>query len=586
MKRRTFLHSTALAAAALGAGTLVDAATQRRPNVIVILTDDQGYGDFSFTGNPVLKTPHTDRLAAQSVRFTDFHVAPVCTPTRGQLMTGNDCLHNLASAVTAGRTIMRRDMPTMADLFQKAGYTTGLFGKWHLGHSYPDRPMDRGFDKAVWFKGWGLQSEIEFDNDYVTPRYLDDLVEKRSTKYCTDLWFDEAIAWIRAQAAAKKPFFAYIPTNTPHLPMWPPDSHAKLYEGQVPPQVAAFFAMIANYEDNFGRLEQFLKEAGLFEDTILVFACDNGGTVGRTVTNWGLRDFKSSHYEGGHRVPCLLRWPGGDLDQGMDVTSPTQIQDILPTLLDLCDIPARGVKFDGRSLVPMIRKRPVPDRMLVVQFGLRDRPAKYDAAVIWNQWRLQKGTELYDIEADRAQANNVASAHPDVVARMRDYYDKWWAKREPGFSQPVPILLGVKGADTELLTCIDWWEVDCDNINFVSNGTGGPRGGQWHVDVQTAGTFRFELRRWPFHTSMALGSQGPRQTITGRPLTQPVKLMPAYQVVLAADGREQSVAVKPEDVGGTLEVKLSKGRHILQGWLRGQDGTDLCGAYYAQITKV
>jgi hypothetical protein len=211
---------------------------------------------------------------------------------------------------------------------------------------------------------------------------------------------------------------------------------------------------------------------------------------------------------------------------------------------------------------------------------------KYDAAIIWKQWRLQRGTELYDIEADRAQTRNVAADHPDVMARMRAHYEAWWAEREPEFSQPVPVVMGAPGHDPSILTSVDWWEVDCDNINFVSNGTGGPRGGPWHVDVQTAGTYRVELRRWPFHTNMAIGSVGPRQTITGRALTQPVKQMPAYSAVLAADGKEQSVAVTPESVGGTLQVTLTRGRHVLQGWFRGQDGADLCGAYYAQFTRV
>lgn len=585
MKRRTFLESSALAAAALGAGPLAQAAAARRPNVIVILTDDQGYGDFSLTGNPVVKTPHTDALAKGGVRFTNFHVTPVCTPTRGQLMTGCDALHNLSCAVTAGRTVPRRDMPTMAELFRQAGYATGLFGKWHLGHSYPDRPMDRGFDKAVWFKGWGLQSEIEFDNDYVTPRYLDDLVEKRSELYCTDLWFQEAMQWMHAQAAARQPFFVYLPTNTPHLPMWPPPGYEGLYADQAP-NVAAFFQMIANFEDNLGRMEQWLKDAGLFEDTIIAYTCDNGGTLGRTVYNGGLRDSKASHYEGGHRVPCFIRWPAGGVDSGAEITTPTQVQDLLPTLLELADVPARNAKFDGQSLVPLIRDRAFDERILIVQYGLRQRPVKYDAAIIWKQWRLQRGTELYDIEADRAQTKDVAAEHPDVIARLRAHYDAWWAEREPEFSQPVPVVIGAPGHDPSILTSVDWWEVDCDNINFVSNGTGGPRGGPWHVDVQTAGDYRVELRRWPFHTNMAIGSVGPRQTITGRPLTQPVKQMPAYAVVLAADGREQQVAVTPESVGATLQVTLTKGRHVLQGWFRGQDGTDLCGAYYAQLTRV
>jgi arylsulfatase A-like enzyme len=479
MKRRKFLQSTALTAAALGAGSLPAlGAGRRRPNVIVILTDDQGYGDFSMNGNPVLKTPVIDQFASQAVRFTDFHAAPVCTPTRGQLMTGNDALHNLASAVTAGRTVPRRDMPNMAELYRKAGYATGIFGKWHLGHVYPDRPMDRGFDKAIWFKGWGLQSEDEFDNDYVNPRYLDGTTEKRASAYCTDLWFNEAIDWMGQQQRQGKPFFAYIPTNAPHLPMWPPQEYVARYQGRVEPNVAAFFAMIANIDDNVGRLDQWLKDHGIFDDTVVVFLTDNGGTVGRTVFNAGLRDFKSSHYEGGHHVPCLLRYPAAGFEAGMEVRTPTQVQDVLPTLLDICNINARGTRFDGASLVPLARRTRFADRMLVVQFGLRDRPAKYDASVIWNQWRLQKGVELYDIVADRAQKNDVAASHPDVASRMRSYYDAWWARLEPGFSKPIPLLVGSPAENPVMLTCIDWWEVDCDNINFVSQGVGGPRGGR------------------------------------------------------------------------------------------------------------
>lgn len=586
MKRRSFLGSTAMTAAALGAGGIGQAAAQRpRPNVIVIMTDDQGYGDFSLLGNPVLKTPAMDRLATDGLLFTNFHVAPVCTPSRSQLMTGNDCLHNRSSAVTAGRTVVRRDMPMMAELLRQGGYATGLFGKWHLGHAWPDRPMDRGFDRAVWFKGWGLQSEIEFDNDYVNPRYLDELQEKRASLYCTDLWFQEAMQWMHARAGAAAPFFAYIATNTPHMPLWPPPGYEHLYADQQP-NVAAFFQMIANLDANIGLLDQWLHDARLFDDTLVVFLGDNGGTAGRTLFNAGFRDSKASNYEGGHRVPCFLRWPAGELGDARRIDTPTQVQDLLPTVLELCDVPARNVRFDGRSLVPLVREGSFDERMLIVQYGQRQRPVKYDAAVIFRQWRLQKGTELYDIEADRAQTRDIAAQHPDVVAQMRNHYDAWWAKLEPGFDEPVPVLLGAPGHDHTLLTSVDWWEVDCDNINFVSNGTGGPRGGPWHVDVQRDGRYRIELRRWPFHTAMSLGSEGPRQTIHGRPLTQPVKRMPAHSVVLDADGTQQTVTVTPDDLGATFEVELARGAHRLQGWLRDREGNDLCGAYYAGVTRL
>jgi arylsulfatase A-like enzyme len=587
MKRRRFLKNTALTAAALSTASLQRfASAKKKPNVIVILTDDQGYGDLSCTGNPVLKTPSTDRLAAESVRFTDFHVAPVCTPTRGQLMTGMDALHNLACTVTSGRTMIRRDIPIMADFFRKGGYTTGLFGKWHLGHAYPDRPMDKGFDKCIWFKGWGLQSEIEFDNDYDCPVYLDGTEQKKSSLYCTDLWFKEAIDWMAQQKGKGKPFFVYLPTNAPHMPLWPPDKYKDMYRDKVGPDVAAFFAMIANLDDNIGRLDQWLKKNELYKDTIVVFLTDNGATVGRQLFNSGLREFKSSHYEGGHRAACFIRCPDSGFEAGLDVATPAQVQDVLPTLLELCELSPKNAAFDGVSLLPLMNKKQIKDRMFVVQYGERQRPIKHDAAVIWNQWRLQKGSELYDIVKDRGQKTDVSKEFPEIAARMKAFYEEWWGKLDPALNEPIPMLIGSSFENPVLLTSIDWWEVDADNINFVSQGIGGPRGGVWTVQVEREGKYRVELRRWPFHTNKPIGSEGPRSTINGRPLDHQFKLMPAYGAVLETNGVEQRAAVTPESLGAVFQISLNKGKSKLQGWFQGDKGNDLCGAYYALVTRL
>jgi arylsulfatase A-like enzyme len=587
MKRRRFLKTTALTAAALSTAPLHPfAAAKKKPNVIVILTDDQGYGDMSCNGNPILKTPSTDQLAAASVRFTDFHVCPVCTPTRGQLMTGRDALHNLACAVTSGRTMLRRDIPTMAELFRKGGYTTGLFGKWHLGHAYPDRPMDKGFDKCVWFKGWGLQSEIEFDNDYDCPSYLDGTEQKKASVYCTDLWFQEAVAWMGEQSGGGKPFFVYLATNVPHMPLWPPEKYANLYKDKVSPDETAFFAMIANLDDNIGSLDQWLKKNGLYDDTIVVFLTDNGGTAGRQVFNSGLRDFKSSNYEGGHRAACFIRWPNGGFEAALDVSTPAQVQDLLPTLLELCNVSYRNAAFDGVSLLPLMNKKQIKDRMFIVQYGQRKRPVKYDAAVIWNQWRLQNGTELYDIVKDRGQKADVSKEFPDIVGQMKAFYDGWWDKLDPSLNEPIPILIGSTFENPVLLTSIDWWEVDADNINFVSQAVGGPRGGAWTVQVEREGRYRIELRRWPFHTSQPIGSEGPRSTNMGRPLTHQFKLIPAHQAVLETNGVEQRVPTTPENLGAVFQISLSKGKSKLQGWFRDAKGEDLCGAFYALVTRL
>ena len=290
-----------------------------RPNVIVVITDDQGYGDLSYTGNPVLRTPALDRLQAESVRFTDFHVCPVCTPTRGELMTGCDSLRNGATFVSMGRALLRADLPTAADVFAANGYRTGLFGKWHLGDNYPYRPQDRGFQEAIWHPSWGITSAADvYGNDYFddTYRHRDRVEEFRG--YCTDVWFEQATSWIRRCVRGGDPFFAYVATNAPHGPLWVPDHYRDPYRGavaggRVTADHASFFAMIACIDDNLGRLDWFLHQNGLYDDTIFVFMTDNGTATGEAVYNAGMRGRKSSIYDGGHRVPCLLRWPGGGI---------------------------------------------------------------------------------------------------------------------------------------------------------------------------------------------------------------------------------------------------------------------------------
>ncbi|MEM7479266.1 MAG: sulfatase-like hydrolase/transferase, partial [Planctomycetota bacterium] len=236
-----------------------------RPNVILILTDDQGYGDVSFHGNPVLKTPNLDVLANESVRFTDFHVAPMCSPTRGQLMTGIDAMRNGCTAVCEGRSMMRRELPTMANYFADSGYATGHFGKWHLGDSYPHRPQDRGFQETVHHRAWGITSLADHWNNRKNA-YFDPILEHNGTDkkyegYCTDIFFGEAMKWIEKQSREDKPFFCYLPTNTPHVPDIVAEKYWKQYEGEFERKrmPSKFYGMIANLDESLGQLEAFLK---------------------------------------------------------------------------------------------------------------------------------------------------------------------------------------------------------------------------------------------------------------------------------------------------------------------------------------
>ncbi|MGQ9562230.1 MAG: exo-alpha-sialidase [Thermogutta sp.] len=568
------------------------AKEQKQPNVVIVITDDQGLGDFSCMGNPILWTPHIDRLAAEGVRLTDFHVAPVCTPTRGQLMTGQDALRNGARSVPAGTNMMWRNVPTMAEIFRSNGYRTGLFGKWHLGDHYPDRPADRGFEKAIWFGGWGVSSDVEFDNDCLKIRYRDANQVSIADRYCTDFWFDQALAWMEECSKTKQPFFCYIATNAPHGPLWAQEKDALPYRTRVPGQVADFFGMIANIDENMGRLENWLIDSGLRDNTIVTFMTDNGGTAGRKVFNAGLREGKGSYYDGGHRVPCVIRWPAGRIQGGREVNQPTQVQDILPTLVELCrlNVPS-SVHFDGIGLATVLRdpQASLPDRMMVVQYGGRTRAEKNDGCVIWGHWRLVKGKELYDVSRDPGQERDVSQEHPDVVEKMRRFYDEWWEKIEPRVYDYQPLLVGTDQENPVILSSNYWAGVDVDNHHRVSAAEGGPRGGPYYLEVTKPGRYRIELRRWPFHCQESLGSPGPKVTVAGRSLENVIrsrKALPIAGAVLSIANQELQQESSPDALGIVFDLTLPAGRTTLQGWFRDSQGQDLCGAYYVSVERV
>ena len=313
-----------------------------RPNIVLVMTDDQGYGDLGWTGNPIIHTPHIDAFAKGSIRFTDFHVSPTCSPTRCSLMTGR---HEFRSGVT--HTIYERERMslkavTIAQVLKSAGYTTGIFGKWHLGDEDEYQPGRRGFDEVFIHGAGGIGQSYPGScgdapgNTYFNPAIRHNGRFEKTKGYCTDIFFGQALNWIEAKRKEKPPFFAYITPNAPHAPLQCPEEYAKRYEGKVDATVAKFYGMIENIDDNFGRLLAKLKEWKLEQDTLVIFMTDNGGTAGVPVFNAGLRDRKTSYYDGGHRVPCWVRWPAGKLGEPRDITTPAQIQDILPTLLDLC----------------------------------------------------------------------------------------------------------------------------------------------------------------------------------------------------------------------------------------------------------
>jgi arylsulfatase A-like enzyme len=559
-----------------------------RPNVIVVLSDDQGYADFSCHGNPVLKTPFLDKLYGESVRFGNFHVAPVCTPTRGQLMSGLDAMHNKACMVPSGRNIMRRDILTMPEIFAKNGYQTGIFGKWHLGDHYPDRPMDRGFQKCVWFKGWGLASEIEYDNDYYAVRYLDSLKVSYSGKYCTDFWFSEAIKWMGQMADEKKPFFTYLALNAPHGPLDSPTEDREFYLKQgVDKNVASFFGMIRNIDQNMAQLDQWLEKKNVKENTLIVFMNDNGGTAGVKTYNAGMKGMKGQNDEGGHRAACFVRYPNGNFGKPRTVDYPAEIQDLLPTFVDLFGLKTKA-KFDGQSLKPMLTQenKKFGDRMFVVQYGGRTRPEKYYCCVVWNSWRLVENKGLFDLSTDPGQKVDLADKHPEVLARMRAFYETWWKGVEPEVEKLIPLWVGSEKENPIMLTSNNWMGVDVDNRTVVANAAGTPRGGEMKIEVQEGGEYLVELSRWPFHLDRNLTISGPEKTFAETPLVTG-KALPIAAGCFSLNGAEPMIVNSdPEATRISFEVKLGKGNNTIQSWFRDSNGNDLKGAYYVRLQKM
>jgi len=548
-------------------------------------------------GHPFLKTPAIDRLHAESIRLTDFHVTPMCAPTRGALMSGMDPLKNGAQATSLGRQLLKPEIPTMADRFKEAGYRAGIFGKWHLGSSYPYRPMDRGFEESIYHLGFGLTGVEEYwNNDYYDMRYRHNGELKQAKGYCTDFWFDQAMTWMEAQIERDEPFFCYLPTNVPHFPMWIEDAYKEEFiepAKDARDDAPGFFGMIVELNENLDRLDQFLEEKDLKENTIVVFMTDNGHAGGAlNVYNAGMRGGKCSRYEGGHRVPGFIRWPGGGLRPPGEVDTPAQVQDILPTLLELCGIRSdAGQSIDGESLAPLLHGDDghLADRKFVVQY-FQNSVEKDDACVVWKKWRLVSGKELYDLEKDPGQEQDVAAAHPDVVAEMKAHYDAWWREVEPGLNDFSPLTVGSEAEPEVMLTSAEWENVRADGAGsprhmggkLAFGGGDATQGGPWNIHADREAVYRVELRRYPRESGLALAEAAPEfRAVAG--VVEAGVSAPIERVSLTVDGEPAEAKPEMTPQAAVYRARLSQGRHRLQGWFADGANNPVCGAYYAYI---
>ncbi|MBK5294249.1 MAG: arylsulfatase [Acidobacteriia bacterium] len=567
----------------------------QRPNVIVVMTDDQGYGDLSCHGNPVLKTPNIDALHKDSVRLTNYHVSPTCAPTRSALLTGRYTNATGAWHTIMGRSLLRPDETTLADCFRAGGYRTGIFGKWHLGDNYPCRPQERGFDEVLVHGGGGVsQTPDHFGNDYFDDTYLHNGKLEKYRGFCTDVWFENAMRFMSAEKQRGKPFFCYLPTNAPHGPMWAPDEYSARFRDVPGLREPGFFGMIANIDDNFGRMMRFLESRSLADNTIVIFTTDNGTASGAAVHNAGMRGQKGSPYEGGHRVPFFVRWPQGGLSGGRDVPQLAAHVDVLPTLMDLCGLKRTGKKqLHGRSLQPLLRgeSQRWSDRAITVDSQRMENLVKWrQAAVMTQQWRLvspgpggEPKLELYDIQKDPRQQKDIAGQHPDVVLRLQGEYEKWWTEVSQRAGEVVRIVLGNDAENPVRLTAHDWHGADVEKVWHQSGIRRGPEAvGHWEVLVEREGDYRFELRRWPKEVDLAIRAS--YQDAEPNREKTPGQAIGAVQAKLRIGGVEASVEVRAGDKAAVLAVRLKAGPAKLETWLLDGKGAAR-GAYFVYVER-
>lgn len=556
---------------------------KKRPNVIVVMTDDQGYGDIGAHGNTMIRTPNLDRLHSQSVRFTNFHVDPTCSQTRSSLMTGRYSTRTGVWHTIMGRSLMYHDEVAMSQYFSDAGYRTGFFGKWHLGDNYPMRPQDRGFQEVVAHGGGGItQTPDYWGNTYFNDTYYHNGTPEKFTGYCTDVFFDNALRFIEQNKS--DPFFVYLPTNVPHGPFNVADKYSGPYrEKGVSERMANFYGMIENADENMGRLMSKLKELDLEANTILIFLTDNGTAAGvarsnsqnrnSNATSWkgfnsGMRGQKGSPYDGGHRVPLFIRWPAGGVGGGQDIPTLAAHFDILPTLVEYCGLKRpEHVKFDGRSLDPLIRNQSQqwPDRTLFVHVQRQEIPPKWTrSAIMTDRWRLNNQNELYDIKSDPGQSTNIANEHPEVMSVLRAAYEEWWTSLTPAFDQYARIVIGSDHENPANLTCHDWHSNQVPwNQNMIRNAPSA--NGYWMIQVSQSGKYEITLRQRP--------------TIARFPIQ-------ANYARIKIGDIEARKAIPDGATAVTLSMELKAGPARMQTWFSEEDSEKSRGAFFVEAHRV
>jgi len=426
---------------------------ESKPNIIIVMPDDAGYGDYACLGNPIMRTPSVDAFKSQSLVFTQFHVSPTCSPCRAALMSGRHEFKNGVTHTIGGRERMALSSFTLPQMLKSVGYTTGIFGKWHLGDEAAYRPESRGFDEVFIHGSGGIgQGGDAPGNTNIDPILWHNGTFEKTTGYCTDLFFDQAITWMDQQRTAKQPFFAYIPPNAPHAPHVIPEEYYQHYIGKpgvTSEDLARYLGMVENIDTNFGKLLAKLEEWEIQDNTLVIYlGTDNGATAGRKIFNAGMKGGKNSSYQGGTRSPGFFRWHAAGVPVGTECDALSAHIDLFPTLAEITGATLSSEvqqQLEGRSLMPLLKdpRAEWADRILVHHAARwpagEAEKFKYTKSAIQNsRFTLVNNQELYDLQSDPGETMNVIDEHPEVVATLRADYERWWQDVQPFFVNENP----------------------------------------------------------------------------------------------------------------------------------------------------
>lgn len=596
MKMRKFLIVTVLLSL-LGPLALNAESKAKKPNIVFIITDDQGMGDLGCTGNKYISTPNIDKFYKDAVRLTNYHVSTTCAPTRASLMSGRHCNRVNVYHTIAGRSILFEDEVILPQILAQNGYTNAMYGKWHLGDNYPYRPEDRGFHEVIRHGAGGIgQGPDYWMNDYFDDTYYHNGKEEKFEGYCTDVFFSEAMDFIEENK--DNPFFCYIALNAPHSPYNVPKKYYDMYQGRkfkdLNSRLLRFYGMITNIDDNFKMLEKKLDKLGLTDNTILIFTTDNGTSAGRSVYNAGLTGGKGSQYDGGHRVPFFIRWPNGELTGGKDIDELVAHYDVLPTFADLLDLDFTPVKaLDGKSMKPLLTEEDPKwdNRILYMDTQREQNLIKYKKYTVMDKdWRLVDGNKLYNITEDRAQEKNIIDDNPEVAARLAEGYERWWDSfLDDKVDERYAYIKVGSPKENPSKICAHDMIVGRYSPAWHQNGAieGATSGGSWKIEFVEGGEYTITLRRFPRESGLAINATFPAQ----KERIELDKTAPAgvkndftqARLYVANHTKDQDIKEGQEEV--TFKVKMPSGKFDLEAQLL-DVAQHVHPAYYVYIEKI